>query len=455
MSNLISQGNLFGNINTQTEGNYLTANKGCIQVDFCPDEPPGGPGGVGPVGPPGPPGAPGLPGGPGGPGPAGPPGPANGPPGPPGPPGNPGPPGGPPGPPGNPGPPGPPGNTGSQGAPGANGTPGANGPPGLPGGPGGIGPTGTNGQPGPPGPTGIPGPIGSPGPTGIPGNNGLQGPPGPPGGPGGPGPSGLAGPNGPTGPPGLSGPVFAQKKILPFSILGNSVVGSGVVGGVALNGFAASAAGSNWLPNSPAGGLECWLYPGMPELGRNTSSTVVGVRADNVPSCSLPLANNIGVSGLNSGAVPAARIIGVSYAFNGKFTQGGSTTGSPAGPVVTAPTNLSNITIAVYTYCQIDQFGNPIGPPNPPANPPLLTIDIQPNVAYLTGTNEVNFPCGFVEESTVSTYTPWSLGGQSGMGAVCDFNNIAVSIEGTPNAGATPIGYQGYISVGLHVELLP
>ena len=59
MSNLISQGNLFGNINTQTEGNYLTANKGCIQVDFCPDEPPGPTGGVGPVGPPGPTGPPG------------------------------------------------------------------------------------------------------------------------------------------------------------------------------------------------------------------------------------------------------------------------------------------------------------------------------------------------------------------------------------------------------------
>ena len=128
----------------------------------------------------------------------------------------------------------------------------------------------------------------------------------------------------------------------------------------------------------------------------------------------------------------------MSYSFNGNFTN---------------LNNLSNITIAVYTYCQ-NQFGNPIGPSSPPANPPLLTIDIQPNVAYVANTNEVNFPCGFVDQSTVSSYTPWGLGGLSGLGVVCDFNNIAVSIEGTTNAGAAVPGYQGYISVGLHVELL-
>jgi len=436
MSNNISQGNLFGSVNTQTQGNYLTADKGCIQVDFCPNETPGGPGGTGSVGPPGPPGNPGNPGPVGAPGPQGPQGAANGPPGPPGNPGNPGPPGGPPGPAGLPGGPGPIGNTGSQGAPGANGTPGANGPPGGPGVVGNIGPTGSPGGPGsagPPGPQGGSGSSGGPGPSGP---NGSQGIPGPPGPPGGPGPTGGPGPNGPPGPVGPPGAVFAQKKMLPFSILGNSAVG----GGSSINNINPSAAGSNWLPNSPAVGLECWLYPGMPRLGENTSSSIVGNRTDNIPSCSLPLANNIGVSGLNSGAVPAARIIGVSYSFNGNFTN---------------LNNLSNITIAVYTYCQIDQFGNPIGPSSPPANPPLLTIDIQPNVAYVANTNEVNFPCGFVDQSTVSSYTPWGLGGLSGLGVVCDFNNIAVSIEGLSGPGAAVPGYQGYISVGLHVELLP
>ena len=431
MSNLISQGNLFGNINTQTEGNYLTADKGCIQVDFCPSETAGTSGGAGPVGPPGPPGAPGLPGLPGGPGPTGPPGPANGPPGPPGPPGNPGPPGGPPGPPGNPGPPGPPGNPGSQGAPGANGTPGANGPPGPPGLPGGPGPTGSSGNNGPPGPPGLQGPPGPPGPTGPTGNNGLQGPPGPAGPPGGLGPVGAPGPNGPLGPPGPAGPVFAQKKILPFSILSNTSVGTTQP---TLNGFAASAPGSNWLSN------ECWLYPGMPELGINTSFTIVGSRTEVLPSCSLPLANNIGVSGLGSGNLPAGRIIGVSYAFNGTF--------SSSTPLFNPPTN--EITITIYRYCQ-SIAGNPIGPPG--AITPALQIFIRPGVTYNAVTNQVNFPCGFVDQNTVSTYTPWGLPGQSGMGVVCDFNNIAISVEGPP--GASNVGYQGYISVGLHVELLP
>ena len=123
MSNLISQGNMFNSVNTQTQQNYLTAggatfslvlpgsasepkktNKGCIQVDFCDDNSPfGAPGTVGPAGPPGPPGPNGPAGPPGPPGGAGPTGPPGGPPGPPGPPGAPGPSSGFPGPPGPPG----------------------------------------------------------------------------------------------------------------------------------------------------------------------------------------------------------------------------------------------------------------------------------------------------------------------------------------------------------------
>ena len=46
-------------ISKQTQVTHVTANEGCIQVDFCPE--PGAPGGSGGVGPPGPPGPTGPP----------------------------------------------------------------------------------------------------------------------------------------------------------------------------------------------------------------------------------------------------------------------------------------------------------------------------------------------------------------------------------------------------------
>ena len=46
-------------ISKQTQVTHVTANKGCIQVDFCPE--PGAPGGSGIQGPPGPPGPPSTP----------------------------------------------------------------------------------------------------------------------------------------------------------------------------------------------------------------------------------------------------------------------------------------------------------------------------------------------------------------------------------------------------------
>ena len=114
--------------------------------------------------------------------------------------------------------------------------------------------------------------------------------------------------------------------------------------------------------------------------------------------------------------------------------------------------NISDIILTVYRYCQSNQSGNPI-PPLPAS--PTLVITIKPNVLYQSGVNEVNFPCGCVTGTTTSTYTPWSGPGLDGMDVICDYNNIAVSVKAFNAGGAVVPGYQGYISVGLHVELLP
>ena len=424
MSNLISQGNLFGSINIQAQGNYLTADKGCIEVNFCPDETSGPPGGTGIVGPPGGPGAPGAIGAPGGAGVPGAQGPTTGPPGPPGAPGNPGPPGGPPGPPGNPGPPGVQGPTGVQGPPGANGTPGPNGPQGSQGPPGGIGVTGPPGNPGPPGgpgPTGPSGPPGLQGSSGPNGPTGILGPPGPNGPPGAPGNPGPPGPGGPSGPP---GGVYALKKVLQFNILGNSQNTNGVVagGGNTYNNFQPSTAGNNWLPSPPATafGNECWLVPGMPEWGRNTTTTIVSNgRAGFTPACSLPLMNNS--TDINN---PAARIIAVSYSFNSGNNG------------FVNKNNIGEIRIKVYSYCDV----NISGVPN---NPETVTVTVDPNTAA--------FPCG-----AVTTADPgWPAATPDGLPVLCSSNNISVSVQATSNPGSAVPGYYGYISVGLHVELLP
>jgi hypothetical protein len=210
--------------------------------------------------------------------------------------------------------------------------------------------------------------------------------------------------------------------VLQFNILGNSQNTNGAVpgGGNTYNGFSASPSGNNWLPSPPTPGNECWLVPGMPEWGRNTATTIVGNgRAGFTPACSLPLMNNS--TDINN---PAARIIAVSYSFN-----------SGNGGFVNL-TNIGEIRIKVYSYCDVNNSGVP-------NNPETVTVTVDPNTPA--------FPCGAV----TTTDTGWPAATPDGLPVLCSSNNISVSVQATSNPGAVVPGYYGYISVGLHVELLP
>jgi len=205
--------------------------------------------------------------------------------------------------------------------------------------------------------------------------------------------------------------------VLQFNILGNSQNTNGAVppipgGGNTYNSFPASAAGNNWLPSPGANGNECWLVPGMPEWGRNTATTIVGNgRAGFTPACSLPLMNNS--TDINN---PAARIIAVSYSFNSGNNG------------FVNKNNIQEIRIKVYSYCDVNNSGVP-------NNPETVTVTVDPNTVAFNA-----FTCG-----AVTTSLP----------VLCSSNNISVSVQATSNAGAAVPGYYGYISVGLHVELLP
>ncbi len=416
MSNNISQGNLFGGVETQTQLNYVTANKGCIQVDFCPDRAPGPLGAGGPPGPPGPPGAGGPPGPPGPPGSPGPPGPANGPPGPQGPQGPPGPPSnipgttGPPGTAGPQGPQGPQGATGNQGPQGATGNQGPVGAAGIP------GPAGPQGNQGPAGAQGPTGAVGAPGTAGTPstaqgpqGNQGPQGPQGPVGLQGLQGPAGAAGPGGLLGPPGS---VVVLNKFLPFAILGNFPgIGGTPAPTSTINGYPPSTQGTNWLPGITGDGKECFLFPGMPELGLNTFNTSTDALSRlPLPACSCPILND--TSGLN-------QIKEIGYSFNGVFEQGS--------------TYIDSIVIKVYTYCKLTSSGVP----DIPSNSGTVTI----NDPF--GPNPNNpFPCGCARLLT----SPIVL--------TCNQNNIAVSVQAIrKGGGAGAPGFIGYINVSPRIEL--
>ncbi len=444
MSNLISQGNMFGSVNTQTQQNYLTAgggtfslvlpgsnsvplktNKGCIDVDICPDVTPGSTGGNGPVGPPGPPGASGPQGIAGGPGGAGPIGPSAGPPGPPGAPGAPGPAAtiqGPDGPAGPVGPLGLVGPTGPTGPTGANGAPGPLGP---------AGPNGPTGPTGPTGPAGADGPTGPTGPTGIPGIPGIdsvvqgpQGPDGPTGPAGVPGPAGIpgiAGVTGPDGPVGPPGSILAGNKFLPFSILGNAVGNPALPIATTVNGYAPSPAqntSSNWLPGGTSNGQECFLVPGGPEIGLNTSWTCTQVLATHgdpllLPSCSCPI--------LNFTSPTAARITHLGYAFNGTFSS---------------TSIIGSIEIKVYTYCKVNASGTPDNPSS------SATITINDPFGFSTGPSSP-WPCGC---ERIATTLPI---------ITCTQNNIAVSIKAIRSGGGAAIpGFVGFISVSPRIEVL-
>ena len=311
-------------ISKQTQVTHVTANKGCIQVDFCPE--PGAPGGSGTQGPPGPPGpqgpTTGLPGPVGAQGPPGPPGVGAGPIGPSGPIG---PPGTIAGAPGTDGPIGAPGPTGQPGAQGTSGAPGAQGAPGPQGGPGANGPPGAPGNDGPPGPPGPPGPTG---PGGV--TTGPPGPPGPPGGtgPGGPGgnngPPGSQGPPGPPGPPGPTGPesstIQNQIDIISFGAADATGLGTG------------------WKSGNP-----CWLFPGMAGSGTAGGAQPYLVSANHpVPAISVPF---------------PAKCQEISFGFN--------------GPAPNFTTQLK-----IYAYCNIVQATGLPGDvaPGVPAQEVVITI---------------------------------------------------------------------------------
>jgi hypothetical protein len=391
----ISEGNLFGSINSQKLVNTSTANKGCIRVDFCPV--PGGPGGPGGVGPPGQPGPAGPPSGPGSPGPPGPPGlpgpPPGQPPGAPGPPGPPGAPGGPGGPPGasnnTPGPPGPPGIQGGAGTPGAPGVPGLIGPTGAP------GPTGPPGVPGPPsGTPGVTGPIGAPGPTGP---GGLTGPPGTSGATGsggliGPtGPGGSSGPPGPVGLPGPPGPPGTAPGIL--SMLTFSANSSDTSPGT-------------WQTTTVnANGIESYLFPGYAGIVQSPiPSTLAALVTNNlVPIASIP-------TGLGS-TTPVSNLIleceRISYAFGGVIKPN------------------FRIKIKIYGYCTVSN-GLPTG-----ASSASATIDF---------TNSGTPACGCVTLSSPVTF---------------DCNNCSVSVQQInlpPVPSAPLVLYEGSLSVGILLQ---
>jgi len=442
MSNLISQGNMFGSVNTQTQQNYLTAgggtfslvlpgsnsiplktNKGCIDVDICPDVTPGSTGGNGPVGPPGPPGASGPQGNAGGPGLAGPPGPSAGPPGPPGPPGAPGPASNVPGPPGAPGPTGPLGLTGPTGPTGPTGGNGAAGPVGPAGPAGPVGPTGPTGPAGADGPAGPTGPTGIPGAPGpasnVPGPQGPDGPTGPAGVPGPAGIPGIAGVTGPDGPVGPPGSILAGNKFLPFSILGNAVGNPALSIATTVNGYAVSPAlgtSSNWLPGGTSDGQECFLVPGGPEIGLNTGWTHEAPNLSGdpllLPACSCPI--------LNFTSPTAARITHLGYAFNGTFSS---------------QATIGSIEIKVYTYCKVNASGTPDIPSN------SATITINDPFGLSTGPSSP-WPCGCERIASPPLIT-------------CTQNNIAVSIKAIRSGGGAAIpGFVGFISVSPLIEVL-
>ncbi len=301
-------------ISKQTQVTQVTANKGCIQVDFCPESgPPGGTGSQGPPGPPGPQGPTGGAGINGPPGPPGPPGTGGGPVGPPGPPGAPGSIAGPPG---TDGPVGPPGPTGIPGAPGATG---ATGPPGATGPQGGPGP---NGPPGPPGTNGPGGPLGSPGPTGLSGPGGATGATGPPGGPGGPGatgPGGNQGPQGPVGPtgnPGPDGPTSSTQQGQ-IDIISFGAINSGI------------GTGTGWQPDINTDGSPAWLFPGLAGNGISPNSFPYTVAAGHAaPAASIPY---------------QTKCEEIGYSFNG-------------------PSPNFEIKLKIYAYCEIDlTTGEPTG----------------------------------------------------------------------------------------------
>ena len=325
-------------ISTQSQMNQLTANKGCIQVDFCPG--PGGPGGQGAAGPPGPPGPPAT-----NPGPTGP-----AVPGPPGPPGIGGGPAGPPGvigPPGTaPGPPGPSGAVGPPGVPGAVGAVGDPGPTGIPGPTGGPGPVGPTGGPGPDGPTGGPGPTGPGGnaggigPNGPSGPPGLTGAPGGAGGPGGPGPDGPPGADGPTGaigPPGPDGPDGTAVNPSNAPQFGIVTFGAGDT----------TSSASNWKPTINSPGQVCWLFPGYGGwTGVNVSSAAPYPKSAGhpVPGSVVP--------------IEFAKCQEIGYVFNG---------GARSFATV----------IKIYAYCRVNQPTN--GDDWEPAAGQLVTLTIPGN----------------------------------------------------------------------------
>ncbi len=387
----ISQGNLFGNINTQKLVNTATANKGCIQVDFCPKS--GAPGSSGGVGPPGQPGPPGPPNGPG-------------PPGPPGPPGLPGPPPGqPPGPSGLPGPPGPSGGPGGLPGP-PNNTPGAPGPPGIQGG------AGVPGAPGGTGLIGFPGPTGPTGPQGIPGANNLSpGPPGPTGGPGPTGPAGVPGPPGPPGLPGLQGgpgPVGPGGSGGPPGPTGPSG-GNGPPGPapgiMSMLTFSASATDSNpgsWqTTNAAANGVISYLYPGYGGAVQIPIPSTIAATNNLVPIASIP-------SGTGS-VTPVSNLIlkcdRISYSFGG----------------ATKPN--FKIEIKIYGYCTVSN-----GLPSGTVSSASKIIDF---------TNIGTPACGCVSLSPPVTF---------------DCNNCSVSVQQInlpPSPGPVIQLYEGSLSVGI------
>ena len=414
-------------VSTQSQVNQLTAgggtfsavlpgsdsipektNKGCIQVDFCPD--PGAPGGVGLVGPPGPPGPPAT--NPGGPGPIGPPGPV-------GPPGIGGGPAGIPGPAGPPGttvgPPGPAGIPGIQGLTGPTGVAGPTGPAGIPGGAGAVGPIGPIGPTGPTGPTGPgpgpAGPAGPQGPQGIQGIAGIAGPQGPTGGagpPGGAGPQGPQGSQGPAGPPGIPGPPGppgAPTISNQFAILTFGAGDTRPDGGTA----------ASWKPTSTGNGTRSWLWSGYGGLGgAGLGLPPYPVQSGHtVPSAVVPIAN--------------AKCQEIGYVFNG---------GAPAFATE----------VLIEAYCGVNQptgGGDWVPDPTDPAYN-SVTVTIPGSSACGCITSSDNTPGGpFWNGTSLTLICNDTVGGPQS-------NTVSVSITGQGPTFGPPYGdYNGGISISL------
>ena len=202
------------------------------------------------------------------------------------------------------------------------------------------------------------------------------------------------------------------STFLPFAILGNTPGLGGVPAPTSsINGYPASTQGTNWLPGVGSDGKECFLFPGMPELGLNTFNTSTDALSRlPLPACSCPILND------NAGN----RIAEIGYSFNGVFEQGN--------------TYIDRIVIKVYTYCKLNSSGVP---------------DIPNNF----GTVTINDPLG------PNPNNPWPCGCarllNNPIGLTCIQNNIAVSVQAFRNGsqGTGAPGFIGYINVSPRIEL--